>query len=158
MHYNDDPANHISNSQQLDQCPLSCVIRAYSATASAPTFPIGCIRDVGFKSPVTGPNDGFLPPGRCRPVRAIQIPDGGGRESRNAGLGPLGWTGWISLQPKGLSRVFSNTTVQKHQFFGAHWDFPGKNTGVGCHFFPQGISPTQGSNPVSCIAGGLFTV
>ena len=32
---------------------------------------------------------------------------------------PLGWTGWISLQCKGLSRVFSNTTVQKHQFFGA---------------------------------------
>ena len=32
---------------------------------------------------------------------------------------PLGWTGWIALQSKGLSRVFSNTTVQKHQFFGA---------------------------------------
>ena len=31
----------------------------------------------------------------------------------------LGWTGWISLQSKGLSRVFSNTTVQKHRFFGA---------------------------------------
>ena len=31
----------------------------------------------------------------------------------------LGWSGWISLQSKGLSRVFSNTTVQKHQFFGA---------------------------------------
>ena len=31
---------------------------------------------------------------------------------------PLGWTGWISLQSKGLSRVFSDTTVQKHQFFG----------------------------------------
>ena len=31
----------------------------------------------------------------------------------------LGWTGWISWQSKGLSRVFSNTTVQKHQFFGA---------------------------------------
>ena len=31
----------------------------------------------------------------------------------------LGWTGWISLQSKGLPRVFSNTTVQKHQFFGA---------------------------------------
>ena len=30
---------------------------------------------------------------------------------------PLGWTGWISLQSKGLSRVFSNKTVQKHQFF-----------------------------------------
>ena len=32
---------------------------------------------------------------------------------------PLGWTGWIFLQSRGLSRVFSNTTVQKHQFFGA---------------------------------------
>ena len=32
---------------------------------------------------------------------------------------PLGWTAWISLQSKGLSRVFSNTTVQKHQLFGA---------------------------------------
>ena len=32
---------------------------------------------------------------------------------------PLGWTGWISLQSKGLSRVFSNTTVQMHQFFRA---------------------------------------
>ena len=32
---------------------------------------------------------------------------------------PLGWTGWISLQSKGLSRVFSNTTVKKHQFFGS---------------------------------------
>ena len=32
---------------------------------------------------------------------------------------PLGWTGWISLQSKGLSRVFPNTTVQKQQFFGA---------------------------------------
>ena len=32
---------------------------------------------------------------------------------------PLGWTGWISLLSEGLSRVFSNTTVQKHQFFGA---------------------------------------
>ena len=32
---------------------------------------------------------------------------------------PLGWTGWISLQSKGLSNLFSNTTVQKHQFFGA---------------------------------------
>ena len=32
---------------------------------------------------------------------------------------PSGWTGWISLQSKGLSRVFSNTTVQKHQFSGA---------------------------------------
>jgi len=32
---------------------------------------------------------------------------------------PLGWTGWISLQSKGLSRVFSNTTLQNHQFYSA---------------------------------------
>ena len=36
---------------------------------------------------------------------------------------PLGWTGWISLESKGLSRVFSNTTVQKHQFIGAQFFF-----------------------------------
>ena len=36
---------------------------------------------------------------------------------KSQGWSPLGWTGWISLQSKGLSRVFSNTTVQKHQFF-----------------------------------------
>ena len=36
---------------------------------------------------------------------------------------PLGWTGWISLLSKWFSRVFSNTTVQKHQFFGAQLSF-----------------------------------
>ena len=38
--------------------------------------------------------------------------------NEHPGLVSLGWTGWISLQSKGLSRVFSNTTVQKHQFLG----------------------------------------
>ena len=36
---------------------------------------------------------------------------------KSQGWSPLEWTGWISLQSKGLSRVFSNTTVQNHQFF-----------------------------------------
>ena len=40
---------------------------------------------------------------------------------------PLGWAGWMSFQSKGLSRVFSNTTVQKHQFFSA-WLFPQSNS------------------------------
>ena len=39
--------------------------------------------------------------------------------SEYSGLIPLGWTDWISLQSKGLSKVISNTTVQKHQFFSA---------------------------------------
>ena len=36
---------------------------------------------------------------------------------------PLGWSDWISLQSKGLSRVFSNTSIQKHQFFSAQLSF-----------------------------------
>ena len=38
---------------------------------------------------------------------------------KSQGWSPSEWTGWISLQSKGLSRVFSNATLQKHQFFGA---------------------------------------
>ena len=45
----------------------------------------------------------------------------------------LGWTGWISLQSKGLSRVFSNTTVQKHQFFGAQ---PSSQSNSHIHTWP----------------------
>ena len=46
---------------------------------------------------------------------------------------PLGWTGWISLQSKGLSRVFSNTTVQKHQFFGVQ---PSSQSNSHIHTWP----------------------
>ena len=46
---------------------------------------------------------------------------------------PLGWTGWISLQSKGLSRVFSNTTVQKHQLFGAQ---PSSQSNSHIHTWP----------------------
>ena len=46
---------------------------------------------------------------------------------------PLGWTGWISLQSKGLSRVFSNTTVQKHQFFNAQHSL-WSNSHIHIHF------------------------
>ena len=46
----------------------------------------------------------------------------------------LGWTGWISLQSKGLPRVFSNTTVQKHQFFGAQ---PSSQSNSHIHTWPQ---------------------
>ena len=41
---------------------------------------------------------------------------------------PLGWTGWVSLQFKGLSRVFSNTTVQNHQLFGTQLYSPDIST------------------------------
>ena len=47
---------------------------------------------------------------------------------------PLEWTGWISLQSKGLSRVFSNTTVQTHQFFGVQ---PSSQSNSHIHTWPQ---------------------
>ena len=47
---------------------------------------------------------------------------------------PLEWTGWISLQSKGLSRVFSNTTAQKHQFFGVQ---PSSQSNSHIHTCPQ---------------------
>ena len=50
------------------------------------------------------------------------------------GWSPLGWTGWISLQSKGLSGVFSNTTVQKHQFFGTQ---PSSQSNFHIHTWPQ---------------------
>lgn len=84
---------------------------------ASPTCPIGCIRDVGFESPVTGPDDdGFLPPGMCRPVRAIQIPDGGSRESRNAGL--VGAGGW------GPGREPGGRDCPQAGVLGGSWDSP----------------------------------
>ena len=53
---------------------------------------------------------------------------------KSQGWSPSKWTGWISLQSKGLSRVFSNTTVQKHQFFGTQ---PSSQSNSHTHTWPQ---------------------
>ena len=53
---------------------------------------------------------------------------------KSQGWSPLEWTGWISLQSKGLSRVFSNTPVQKHQFFCAQ---PSSQSNSHIHTWPQ---------------------
>ena len=53
---------------------------------------------------------------------------------KSQGWSPSEWTGWISLQSKGLSRVFSNTTVQKHQFFRAQ---PSSQSKSHIHTWPQ---------------------
>ena len=52
---------------------------------------------------------------------------------KSQGWSPSEWAGWISLQSKGLSRVFSNTTVQKHQFFGAQ---PSSQSNSHIHTWP----------------------
>ena len=53
---------------------------------------------------------------------------------KSRGWSPSEWTGWISLQSKGLSRVFSSTTVQKHQFFGTQ---PSSQSNSHIHTSPQ---------------------
>ena len=53
---------------------------------------------------------------------------------KSQGWSPSEWTSWISLQSKGLSRVFSNTAVQKHQFFGAQ---PSSQSNSHIHTWPQ---------------------
>ena len=60
---------------------------------------------------------------------------------------PLGWTGWISLQSKELSRVFFNTTVQKHQFFSAQLSLQ-SNSHI--HTWPL-------EKPQPCLDGTLLT-
>ena len=49
---------------------------------------------------------------------------------KSQGWSPSEWTGWISLQPKGFSRVFSRITVQKHQFFGAQLSSQSDHSGM----------------------------
>ena len=60
---------------------------------------------------------------------------------------PLGWTGWISLQSKGLSRVFSNTIVQRHQFFGTQLSSQ-SNSHINTH-----VSKSQIINSLSNVRG-----
>ena len=55
-------------------------------------------------------------------------------QKKSQGWSPSEWTGWISLQSKGLSRVFSNTTVHKHQFFGTQ---PSSQSNSHIHTWPQ---------------------
>ena len=56
---------------------------------------------------------------------------------------PLGWTGWISLQSKGLLRVFSNTTVQKHQFFCPQLSFSPALTSIHDHWKNHSLDLTH---------------
>ena len=78
---------------------------------------------------------------------------------------PLGLTGWISLQSKGPSGVFSSTTVWKHLFFGAQpssccsWDSQGKNAEVVCHSLLHWITFCQHATPgltLTTLLGGRF--
>ena len=86
----------------IDSCPLS---RWCHPTISSSVVPFSsCLQSMSQLFPSGGQSIGVS---ALKSVLQMNTQD----------WSPLGWTGWISLQSKGLSRVFSNTTVQKHQFF-----------------------------------------
>ena len=91
-------------------CPLS---RWCHPTISSSVFPFSsCLRF--FPASGSLPMSQFLPSGG----QSIGVSASASVLPMNTqDWSPLGWNGWISLQSKGVSRVFSNTTVQKHQFF-----------------------------------------
>ena len=95
-----------------DSCPSS---RWYRPTISSSVIPFSsCLQSL--------PASGSLPMSQLFPAsgQRIGVPASASVLPMNIQEWfPLGWTGWISLQSKGLWRAFSNTTVQKHQFFGA---------------------------------------
>ena len=62
---------------------------------------------------------------------------------------PLEWTGWISLQSKGLSRVFSNTTVQNHQFFGTQLSFSVRSWNLAYAFCKVSPECTRMRTPIA---------
>ena len=96
-------SNSYPSSQWCHPAISSSVVPFSSCPQSLPAsecFPMSQVFTWGGQSTGVSASASFLP-------------------KKSQGWSPSKWTGWISLQSKGLSRVFSNTTVQKHQFFGA---------------------------------------
>ena len=98
-------------------CSNSCLLRWWHhPTISSFVFPFSsCLQT--FPASGSFPMSQFFTAGdqSIRASASTSVPP-----MNIQGWFPLGWTGWISLQSKRLSRVFSNTTGQKHQFFGAY--------------------------------------
>ena len=86
------PSSHLILCCPFSSCPQSVL--------ASESFPMSQLFAWGGQSTAVSALASFLP-------------------KKSQGWSPSEWTGWISSQSKGLSRIFSNTTVQKHQFFGA---------------------------------------
>ena len=100
------PSSHLILCHPLSSCPQSL--------PASESFPVSQLFTWGGQSTGVSAIASFLP-------------------KNTQGWSPLEWTGWISLQSKGLSRVFSNTTLQKHQFFGAQ---PSSQSNSHTHTWP----------------------
>ena len=110
-------SNSRPSSQWCHPAILSSVIPFSSCPQSLPaseSFPVSQLFAWGGQSTGVSASASFLP-------------------KNSQDWPPLEWTGWISLQSKGLSRVFSNTTVQKHQFFGTQ---PSSESNSHIHTWP----------------------
>ena len=113
--------------------PMDCSTPGFPVLHHLPEFPQTQVHWVNDANPTISSSlapfsscPQSFPPPESFPVSQLLASGGQSRGAspshlpmNSQGWSPLGWTGWISLQSKGLSRVFSNTTVQKHQFFGA---------------------------------------
>ena len=101
------PSSHLNLCRPLSSWPQSL--------PASESFPMSQLFTWGGQSPGVSALASFLP-------------------KKSQGWSPSVWTVWISLQSKGLSRVFSNTTVQNHQFFGAQ---PSSQSNSHIHTWPQ---------------------
>ena len=101
------PSSHLILCRPFSSCPQSL--------PASESFPMSQLFTWGGQSTGVSALASFLP-------------------KKSQGWCPSEWTGWMSLQSKGLSRVFSNTTVQKHQFFGAQ---PSSQSNSHIHTWPQ---------------------
>ena len=119
-------ADSCPSSQWCHPAISSSVVPFSSCPQSLPaseSFPMSQLFSWGGQSPGVSALASFLP------KKSLW------KKETPKGWSPLEWTGWISLQSKGLSRVFSNTTIQKHQFFGAQ---PSSQSNSHIHTWPQG--------------------
>ena len=113
--------------------PMNCSTPGFSVHHQLPEFTQTHIHPVGNaiqpSHPLLSPYSPAPSPSQHQSFPMSQLFAWGGQSTGVSALAsflpkntqdwsPLEWTGWISLQSKGLSRVFYNTTVQKHQFFG----------------------------------------
>ena len=110
LQYTRLPCPSLTPRVYLDSCPLS---RWYHPTISSSVISFSSCLQSFLASWSFPMSQFFTSGGQSIRASASALP------MNIQGLFPLEWTGLIYLQSKGLSRIFSNTTVQKHQFFGA---------------------------------------
>ena len=114
MDHSSQASLFITNSQSLPK--LMCIESVMPSTISSSVIPFSCPQS--FPASGSFPMSQFFASGG----QSIGVSASASVLPKNTqDWSPLGWTGWTSFKSKGLPRVFSNTTLQKHQFFGTQF-------------------------------------